>query len=180
MSVYTSFETALFTAASKLFPTTPVYFSYDNGPEGVTPYITIQVLNLDQNGMAEVSTLTNSNREVTVKKAYEGIVSFKFVGDESKHSSAGDLAMTFDFNLESPAFQETLLQNKLSFMRKSAIRRIPVQRDTVWYMMYQMDVYFAFSVEARQTVDTIETTKTIGVFTKPNDVFPVIITQTIN
>lgn len=180
MSVYSSFEDALYTATKLMFPTTSVLFSYDNGPEEVTPYITIQVLQLDQIGREEVSGLTNSTREVTVKKVYEGFTSFKFIGDETKHSTAGDLALDFDFNLETPVVQEALLQNNLAFMRKSRIRRIPVQRDTVWYMMYQLDVYFAFSVAARQTSDTIETVKLVEEFTNDADITVVTVNPTIN
>lgn len=178
--VYSDFEQSIYDVLSYQFPSTGIVFSYDNGPEEVTPYIAIQVIQLDQIGREYIAGKTNADGSLQMIKHYEGFTSIKFIGDETKHLAAGDLAFDFEFFLDSPVIQEKLLQSNLSLMRKSPIRRIPMMRDTVWYMAYQLDVYFAFSVEARQDVDVIETTKTVNIFTKPNGDDPVIITQTIN
>ena len=46
--VYSDFEQSIYDVLSYQFPSTGIVFSYDNGPEEVTPYIAIQVIQLDQ------------------------------------------------------------------------------------------------------------------------------------
>lgn len=180
MSFYTDFEDSVYRALSTMFPTASFVFANDNGPEAVTPYCIIQVIALDQVGRESVSTLTDSTRNVLVTKTYEGRVSLTFVGSSETNLQASEVAADFDFFVESPNFQDVLLRNKLSLMRKSRINRVPMRWDTVWYTGYQLDVFFAFTVAAEQSVDTIEKTIYTGVFTKYNDSEPVVITQTIN
>lgn len=180
MSFYTDFEDSVYRALSTMFPTASFVFANDNGPEEQTPCGIIQVIALDQVGRESVSTLTDNTRKVLVTKTYEGRVSLTFVGSSETNLQAAELAADFDFFVESPVQQDILLREKLSLMRKSRINRVPMRWDTVWYTGYQLDVFFAFTVAAEQSVDTIEKTIYTGVFTKYNDSEPVVITQTIN
>lgn len=155
MDFYESFENAIYDSLEAMFPLTTIIFAHDNAPENVTPYITIQVIDLDNVGREEIETLVTTDDKRQIVKHYESKVIIKFVGDESKQVLAGSLASDFEFFLDSPAVQDTLSRNNLSLMRKSRISRIPAKWDTAFYMVYSIDVYFAFSVVARQDSDYI-------------------------
>lgn len=175
---YQDFEDSLYTSITTLIPTLPAIFEHGNGPEEVTPYVTIQVVQLDQVGREQISTLANPDN-VLVVKHYEGWVRFRFIGNQETQLSAGEFASDFNFFMDSPVYQETLLRNKLSLMRKTPLRRVPMLRDTDWYTGFQFDAYFAFAVEAEQIVDTIETVEYTATFNNP--VPPnVVITQVIS
>jgi hypothetical protein len=178
MTVYTDLRDKLYDSLAAIFPTTQIVQAYTNGPEVQTEYIVFDVVQVDQIGREYISTLVNAGQQQVVSQ-YETRVVFEFVGKQNDDFVAADMANEFYFQIDTTPVQETFLKNSLSYMRKGSVRRVPKKRETDWYMCFQIDVFFAYQVEARQSVDTIETVELTGTYTKPNNSTPVVITQTI-
>ena len=179
MSIYTDLRDKLYDSLALVFPTTQIVQAYTNGPEVPTEYIVFDVIQVDQIGREYISTLTNSIGEQQIVSQFETRVLFEFVGKQDDDFVAADMANEFYFQIDSTPVQEAFLKNALSFMRKGSVRRVPKKRETDWYMCFQIDVFFAYQVEARQSVDIIETVELTGKYTKPYNSPPVIITQVI-
>ena len=178
MSIYTDLRDKLYDSLAVIFPTTQIVQAYTNGPEVPTEYVVFDVVQVDQIGREYISTLVNAGEQQIVSQ-YETRVLFEFVGKQNEDFVAADMANEFYFQIDSTPIQEEFLKNSLSYMRKGSVRRVPKKRETDWYMCFQIDVFFAYQVEARQSVDTIETVELTGIYTNPEGAPPLVVTQII-
>lgn len=176
MSIYSLVRPAVRKVAVKcleeFFPTSTqqnsgVIFSHSNGTEPNKPYVTVNILNVEQQGHGSASSLTNPDKELSVNASYEVMVQYSFFG-----STAGDMAMHFNQRINNnPVVLEEAARNKLGFMRKSQLRRNPQKRDTQWIDSYNMDVTYSYIANTQQIVDVIEVAIMEDVLT--GDVFTV-------
>lgn len=180
MSIYVDLRDKLYDSLAPIFPDNQVIQAYSNGPEVVTPYITYDIISIDQIGREYMSTLVPLTGQQVVSN-YEVKVRVEFIGrnDSESNFQAAELATTFYFILDQTPIQENFLKNGLSYMRKDSIKRVPKKRETDWFMCHQVDLIFGYQVESRQNVDTIESVTTVGVYTKPTNTDPVVITTNI-
>lgn len=156
MSLYGDIRTAARNVALKVleddFPTTQVIFAHLNGAEPAGPYVVINIINIEQQGHHSTSTLTDTDEELAIQVAYEVMIQFGFCG-----STAGEMAQHFTQRINNnPWVFEELSRNKLGFMRKSQVRRIPQKRDTKWVEYFNQDVTFSYIGLTEQLVDVIE------------------------
>lgn len=157
-------------AALSEFPTTPVIFSNTSGSEPAEGYVVVNILSINQQGQASVSTRTTADFKILVQGCYEIMCQFSFIG-----SLSGDMAQSFTQRINnSPVVLEAITKNKLGFMRKSQIRRAPQKRDTKWVEYHNMDVTFNYIVNTEQVVDWIESvvvdSEQTGEFTIPDEI----------
>lgn len=157
-------------AALSEFPTTPVIFSNTSGSEPAESYVVVNILSINQQGQASVSTRTTSDFKILVQGCYEILCQFSFIG-----SLSGDMAQSFTQRINnSPVVLEAITKNKLGIMRKSQIRRAPQKRDTKWVEYHNMDVTFNYIVNTEQVVDWIESvvvdSEQTGEFTIPENI----------
>lgn len=154
MSYYTEFEDALKQSCDLIFPDLPpgnVIFSDQDGAEPKGTYIDINVITLDQTGMASTPTLTNEAQKLLINANYEGLVRFIFTGKDSD-----SLASEFHFALDNIFFWEQIRAKNLGIMRKGTVKRIPDKRETTIIKRFSLDVTFSFAVETEQYVNIIE------------------------
>lgn len=157
-------------AALSEFPTTPVIFSNTSGSEPAESYVVVNILSIEQQGQASVSTRTTADFKILVQGCYEIMCQFSFIG-----SLSGDMAQSFTQRINnSPVVLEAITKNKLGIMRKSQIRRAPQKRDTKWVEYHNMDVTFNYIVNTEQVVDWVESvvvdSEQTGEFTIPENI----------
>lgn len=155
MSIFTSFRESLYDSFEELFPTYQVIYSYGNNPEHKTPYILYSIDNTKNFGEEYTPTLVGSDGMQQIVSQYTSKVTLEFIG-KSDDFTAADLANDFYFTVDYFDTQSVFYKNALSYMRKSSVRKVPKRRETVWYMSYQIDLYFGYQVEARQNTGVIE------------------------
>lgn len=162
--IYSTLKTALRNTALVAlneYPTDQVIFSHANGNEPAGSYVTISILNVEQQGHHSTSSLTNLNEELTITVAYEVMCQFSFVGSDS-----GNMAYSFNQRINNnPLVFEELARNKLGVMRKSQVRRAPQKRDTQWVEYHNVDVTFSYHVVTNQITDVIEGITVEGFYT---------------
>lgn len=155
MAIYADLKTALRNVslvANAEYPTMPVIFSHQNGPEPAESYLTISILSQEQQGRHSTATLTNEDKELSVKASYEVLVQFSFFG-----SLSGDAANEFIHKINNnPRTLEELTKNKLGVMRKTSLRRSPQKRDTQWIEAFNLDVTFNYILNTDQLVDVVD------------------------
>lgn len=180
MNIYTQIEDGLFNGTLKAlveyFPAqdddSPIVFSHNDVAEPDSPYVVINVLNIDQKGQGYTSTLTNEDEELTIKASYEALVQFSFCG-----STAPNMAHSFHSALNSIIVNDEYRRDKLGIMRKSKIRRAPQKRETEWIDYFNIDVTFSYELIEHQVVDVIEVViieenidDVVTVYTVPPDI----------
>lgn len=173
MAVYSDVRKAIrlsVIAALSEFPTTPVIFSNTSGSEPAESYVVVNILSINQQGQASVSTRTTADFKILVQGCYEILCQLSFIG-----SLSGDMAQSFTQRINnSPIVLEAITKNKLGFMRKSQIRRAPNKRDTKWVEYHNMDVTFNYIVNTEQVVDWVESvvvdSEQTGEFTIPDEI----------
>lgn len=173
MAVYSDVRKAIrlsAIAALSEFPTTPVIFSNTSGSEPAESYVVVNILSINQQGQASVSTRTTADFKILVQGCYEILCQFSFIG-----SLSGDMAQSFTQRINnSPVVLEAITKNNLGFMRKSQIRRAPNKRDTKWVEYHNMDVTFNYIVNTEQVVDWFDSvivdSNLTDVFTIPEGV----------
>lgn len=130
-------------------------FSHQNGNEPAGSYVTISILNVEQQSQHTSSGLVEANLtqyEQTITTANEVLCQFSFVGSQS-----GEMAYSFYQRINNnPLVFEELARNKLGVMRKSQVRRAPQKRDTTWVEYHNLDVTFSYHVVTKQVVGIIE------------------------
>lgn len=155
MAIFTDLQEAIrLSVISALpdYPTTLVKFSHDNGSEPSANYVVINVLNTEQQGHHNTSTLVNTDETLTFQVAYEIMCQFSFIG-----SLSGEMSQSFNNNINNnPLTRLELSRNKLGFMRKSQIRRAPQKRDTRWVEYHNIDVTFSYIVVTNQLIDSVD------------------------
>ena len=158
MNLYTGLRTALRNVALVAldeFTNPTVIYSHVNGTEPAGSYVTVSILNVEQQGQHTNSGLVEANAteyEQTITTANEVMCQFSFVGSQS-----GEMAYSFYQRINNnPLVLEELARNKLGVMRKSQVRRAPQKRDTTWVEYHNLDVTFSYHVVTKQVVGIIE------------------------
>lgn len=166
MNLYTGLRTAvrnvvLVTLDGFTNPT--VIFSHSNGNEPTGSYVTVSILNVEQQGQHTSSGLVEKNLtqyEQTITTANEVMCQFSFVGSQS-----GEMAYSFYQRINNnPLVFDELARNSLGVMRKSQVRRAPQKRDTTWVEYHNLDVTFSYHVVTRQVLDIVEGITVEGIY----------------
>lgn len=157
MNIARDFENALYDLAEQLLPTGfNIIFDYNNGPEQIRPYLVIDASALNKVGGSYTSHIVNEGEDnMLTLTTYECPVMFEFVGKYDKGVSLGDTVFTFDSLLETPLTRRLMAQKSLSLMEEEKVVRISDARVTDTDIYYQKVCTFAFTVETRQTIETI-------------------------
>lgn len=156
MSIYVNLRDSIYDSLNVIFPTTQIVQAYNNGPEVVTPYVTFDVVDIDQIGEEYLSSFADEEGMQQIVSQYEVKVRIEFVGKQDSSFDAAALANDFYFVIDQTPTQHAFLLNNLSYLRKDSVKRIPRKRETDWYINYQIDLIFGYQVEARQSIDIIE------------------------
>lgn len=157
MAAYTELQSALYKTISFMFPTSDVIWMYGGGTEPTNPYVGMYILNIDQIGREQVSSLASETAPdsdsffLNIIANYEAQVQFTFKG-----STAGDLAHDFAQRFNSPVYRERMNENNLGKMRTSSIRNAPQLRDTKYVQTFIQDVTFSYAYKTQQSVDYIK------------------------
>jgi len=152
MNIYQDLEDSVYKYVAALFPTWRVKFAYDNGPELQTPYLVIDVKNMDACGREYSSRATKLDSDLTTKtitlQNYEALVRLEFVGKYDVNTELAEMSHQLEFTLRTLRGYEEQRKNALSLMKYDPIRRIPVRRETDTFMYYQLDVVFGYVVQS--------------------------------
>jgi hypothetical protein len=156
VSIYTNLEQSIRNVglvANNEYPDMLLNFSHQNGNEPVTSYVSINTLEMVQQGRAATPALTNLSSKLDIRTAYEVVVQFSFFG-----TLAGDAAHSF-FNRinNNPQVFEAMGVNNLGYMRKTNLRRNPQKRDTQWVDSFNFDLTFNYIINTDQLVETVDT-----------------------
>lgn len=142
-----------------------VIFSHSNGNEPAGSYVTVNILNVEQQGQHTTSNFTDVENlaeqyELTITAAYEVMAQLSFVGSQS-----GEMAYSFYQRINNnPLVFDELSRNNLGVMRKSQVRRAPQKRDTKWVEYHNLDVTFSYHVVTKQVVDIVEGITVEGIY----------------
>lgn len=156
MSIYVNLRDSIYDSLNTVMPTLQIVQAYNNGPEVVTPYVVFDVVNVDQIGEEYISSFADEEGMQQIVSQYEVKVRIEFVGKQGDGFDAAALANDFYFVIDQTPTQHAFLLNNLSYLRKDSIKRIPRKRETDWYINYQFDLIFGYQVEARQSIDVID------------------------
>lgn len=158
MNLYAGLRTAVRNVglvALDEFTNPTVIYSHSNGNEPAGSYVTVSILNVEQQGQHTSSGLVEESLteyEQTITTANEVLCQFSFVGSQS-----GEMAYSFYQRINNnPLVFDELARNNLGVMRKSQVRRAPQKRDTTWVEYHNLDVTFSYHVVTKQVVGTIE------------------------
>lgn len=131
----------------------PIIFSHNNGSEPSTSYVVINILNSNQVGRSDLSTLTDPQENIVIQSYYEVLVQFSFLGSES-----ADMALSLHNRLSgNPVTLEALAKQNLGYMRKTQVRRLPEKRETSWIEKSNFDVTFTYFINTIQEVGVVDT-----------------------
>lgn len=166
MNLYTGLRTAIRNVALVAldeFTNPLVIYSHSNGNEPSGSYVTVNILNVEQQGQHTSSGLVEENLteyEQTITTANEVMCQFSFVGSQS-----GEMAYSFYQRINNnPLVFDELARNNLGVMRKSQVRRAPQKRDTTWVEYHNLDVTFSYHVVTKQVVDIVEGITVEGIY----------------
>lgn len=155
-------ETAMVHVVKTVFPSMTVAKGYSGAAEPVTPYAWVDVLTFDPNGTAQVSTLLDDTGNIQTIEHYVTRCRFTFVGTDKGENHGGDLATAFSTALSNPSMLDVFETEKVSFLKKDPIRRVPKLRETAWYNTYVIEVVFAFQLINTEENDGITTVQMTG------------------
>ena len=166
MNIYSTVRGAIRNVTLKAldeFTNPTVIYSHANGTEPAGSYVTVSILNVEQQGQHTSGGLVKANLtqyEQTITTANEVMCQFSFVGSQS-----GEMAYSFYQRINNnPLVLEEAARNKLGFMRKSQVRRAPQKRDTTWVEYHNLDVTFSYHVVTKQVVDIVEGIVAEGIY----------------
>lgn len=170
MNVYQNLEDSLYNVVEGLFPDWRTIFAFGNGPEPQTPYCVIDVKKIDPIGREYQSTLAHPDpvlpavsTAITIQDNLTN-VRFEVIGQSDQNTTAAEMISLLQLQLRTPKGYELLARNKLALHGKMTTRRIPLKRETQMYMVYQLDVTFAYSVVTSDDIDWIEVTSVQGTY----------------
>ncbi|MNQ46918.1 hypothetical protein D3C85_607450 [compost metagenome] len=168
MNIYQDLEDSLYAVVSTLFPTWRIIFSFQNGPEPQTPYLCIDVSQLDAVGREQISSTVSVDElgdgTTTILQNYEAKVRFELIGLNDSNTTAGEMMHQLEFSFRTPASYELQRTNNLSLMRYSPVERLPLKRETDTYMFYQLDTVFGYAMRSVSEQDWIEATTVTGIY----------------
>ncbi|WYV99006.1 hypothetical protein NoPa_00010 [Pseudomonas phage vB_PpuM-NoPa] len=167
MNVYQNLEDSLYNVVEGLFPDWRTIFAFGNGPEPQTPYCVIDVKKINpigreyQSSLAHVDVVTNAASTVTIQDNLTSI-RFEVIGQYDQNTTTAEMINLLQLGFRTQKGYELLARNNLALHGSMTTRRIPLKRETQMYMVYQLDVTFAYSVVTSQDVDWIEVTSVQG------------------
>lgn len=170
MNVYQNLEDSLYNVVEGLFPDWRTIFAFGNGPEPVTPYCVIDVKKIAPIGREYQSTLAHYEPLIsdiaTTVTIQDNLTSVRFevIGQSDQNTTAAEMISLLQLGFRTPKGYELLARNKLALHGKMQTRRIPLKRETQMYMVYQLDVTFAYSVVTSEDIDWIEVTSVQGTY----------------
>lgn len=169
-NVYLDLEDSLYNVVNGLFPDWRTIFAFGNGPEPITPYCVIDVKKIDPIGREYQSSLAHPDpllpdvaTSVTIQDNLTNI-RFEVIGQSDQNTTAAEMINLLQLGFRTPKGYELLTRNKLALHGKMTTRRIPAKRETQMYMVYQLDVTFAYSVITSEDIDWIEVTSVQGTY----------------
>lgn len=130
-----------------------VVFSYYDIPEPKNSYCAIALLEVNQFGESDYSSLLNgSTEEFSTVTHFETLVQLSFIGDESN-----SMATKFDLALRSDhRVLDIMGYNRVKVLNKSNLRRSPLLRETGWVNGWNLDMRMTFSVHTKYKFDWVE------------------------
>lgn len=168
-SVRSAVRRGVWKALEEYFPdelSAPIIYSHLSGSEPSESYVVINLLGIYPQGRAQVSTLTTTDFKYTYSSNYEVEYRLVFVG-----SDGGDLAHTFANKVAgSPSVKDAFRANKLGYMRKGAIARSPVKRETQWVDYHSLDITFSYQVMSQEEIDYFDSVIINGIVVNEGDV----------
>lgn len=169
MNIYQDLEDSIYKLVTGLFPTWMTIFAYTNGPEPLTPYCVIDVRKLEPIGQQYTSHLgiinpvTGAALTSTIQDSLAQ-VRFEFRGKYDDNTTTAEMTHQLELAMRTPRGFELMKVNNLSLHKKMSARRLPIRRETDMYMVYQLDVTFAYCSMTTDDVDWIELTGLTGVY----------------
>ena len=168
-SVRSAVRRGVWKALEEYFPDeslAPIIYSHMNGTEPSESYVVINLLGVYPQGRAQISTLTTTDFKYTYSSNYEVEYRLVFVG-----SDGGDLAHTFANKVAgSPSVKDAFRANKLGYMRKGAIARSPVKRETQWVDYHSLDITLSYQVMSQEEIDYFDSVIINGIVVNGGDV----------
>lgn len=155
---FTAVEDAIRDSITPFMSGVTIYFANENGAQPLTPYCMIEIVSFESVGREEMTSTTtystgSTTGTMTIREPYEVTAKFVFEGKNTSANNGGDLALEFYSLLNTPLFIQECRKNSISLLRKGIVRRIPVKRETKWYVSFAIDVTFACIIERTQQVD---------------------------
>ncbi len=99
-----------------------------------------------------MSTLTNTDQEVTIHADYTIKAILSFIGNLS-----GDMSHDMLLHLsKNPVVRERINSLKVGVLEVGAVNRIPQLRDGQWVEYHNMPVTFSYSATYKQKVSVVE------------------------
>lgn len=169
MNIYKDLEDSLYDLVIGLFPTWTIIFAYANCEDPVSPYMVIDVRKLETIGqqytshLGEVNLLTGDAVTTTIQDSLTQ-VRFEFVGKYDDNTTTAEMAHQLELAMRTPKGFELMKLNRLALHKKMSARRLPVKRDTDMYMVYQLDVTFAYCSMTVDDNDWIAITGVNGIY----------------
>jgi len=170
MNVYQNLEDSLYNVVEGLFPDWRTIFAFGNGPEPLTPYCVIDVKKIEPVGREYQSSLAHPDpllptvaTTVTIQDNLTNI-RLEVIGQADTNTTAAEMINLLQLGFRTQKGYELLARNKLALHGKMTTRRIPLKRETQMYMVYQLDVTFAYSVITSDDIDWIEVTSVQGTY----------------
>lgn len=169
MNIYKDLEDSLYDLVIGLFPTWTIIFAYANNEDPVSPYMVIDVRKLETIGqqytshLGEVNLLTGESVTTTIQDSLTQ-VRFEFVGKYDDNTTTAEMAHQLELAMRTPKGFELMKLNRLALHKKMSARRLPVKRDTDMYMVYQLDVTFAYCSMTVDDIDWIAVTGVNGIY----------------
>jgi len=169
MNIYQDLEDSLYKLVNGLFPSWTIIFAYTNIPEPTSPYCAINVMKLQTIGqqytshLGKINPLTGDAITVTYQDGLAQ-VRFEFTGKYDANTTTAEMAQQLELAMRTPKGFELMKLNRLSLHKHMSARRLPVRRETDMYMVYQLDVTFAYCSQTVDDIDWIEFTKLTGIY----------------
>lgn len=169
MSFYRDLEDSLYNVVNGLNPTWNVIFAFTNGPEPASPYLVIDVKQMNPIGREYLSTPTELPVGETVLKSvalqdHEAFICFDFIGKYDDQTTLGEMASTLQVQLRTQQGYELQSLNRLSLFGISNLRRTALKRETDMYMVYRLECRMAYTSYTESDVDNIEIIGIDGVY----------------
>lgn len=168
MNIYQDLEDSLYAFVSALFPTWTIIFPFQNAAEPVTPYLVIDVRNLDAVGREQTSSSVSIGElgegTTTTIQNYQAKIRFEFVGKNDSNTTVAEMSHQLEMNLRTPKGYELQHTNNISLYQYNPVERLALKRETDTYMFYQLDTTFGYAVQITSEQDWIETTGITGTY----------------
>lgn len=135
------------------YPSANVKFSHQNDPTPEGTYLVANIMDMEQIGKTEKSTLMTENEEVEYITRFSILVTFSCEGNQS-----GDVVYSFYERLmNTDASNEANKLAYLSLMDKTSVRRIPINMGSnKWREYFNFVARFHFTSKIREEVYPVQ------------------------